>query len=160
MRLVRALPSHAKDLKKIHIAAYQKSYRGYLSDEYLDSLSLTDVVIKKTAAYIEKTEGYLVETEDGFVGFMYISSDPDFEDAFEIMALYVHPDCHKKGVGSFMVNEICALKRKEGFSKCIAWTMKHGPSIGFYEKKGFRRVEGKEKIWREMVPLILFEKDI
>lgn len=160
MKLVKGLPQHAKDVKSIHIAAYQKSYRGYISDEYLDGLSLTEDVIERTSRHIEKTETYLVEHEEKFVSFMYLMNLEDKPDSFEIMAIYVHPDYQKGGVGCFMINEVCALKKKEGYSKCIAWTMKNGPSLGFYKKMGFSHVPNMEKIWRENIPLILFEKDI
>ena len=160
MKLVKGEPKDAKDLKKIHVSAYQTSYRGYIPDDYLDSMTASDEVVLRTAAFIEKTETYFVEENGEKVGFVYLDYPKEQGDAFEIMAIYVHPDCQLKGVGRFVVNELSKMKKLAGFTKVIAWTMKEGPSIGFYQKMGFKQVEGEKKFWKFDIPIICFEKEI
>ena len=160
MKLVKGMPEDARILKNIHVSAYQTSYRGYLPDEYLDSLVVNEDVVDRTAKYIEANECYLIEVDNEKVAFVYLAYTEDRRDTFEIQAIYVHPECQKKGVGCFFVNELARMKKEEGFQKVIAWTMKEGPSIGFYEKMGFKQIAGEEKFWKFNIPIICFEKEI
>ncbi len=161
MKLVKGMPEDARILKNIHVSAYQTCYRGYLPDEYLDSLVVNEDVVDRTAKYIEANECYLIEDEvQEKVAFVYLAYPKDRKDTFEIQAIYVHPECQKKGVGRFFVNELTRMKKEEGFQKVIAWTIKEGPSIGFYEKTGFYQIEGENKFWRFDIPLVCFEKEI
>lgn len=160
MRLVKGTSLDAKRLKEIHISAYQKSYRGYLPDEYLDSLSITEEVVQKTALYIEKTECYFVEENDEKIAFAYLLDETGEKDVFELMAIYVHPDFQRQGVGRFFVSELIKIKKQKGFKKVILWTIKDGPAVGFYEKIGFKLDKAKEsKFWKFNVPIVLFEKN-
>lgn len=160
MKIVKGLPKDARTIKIIHVNAYQKCYRGYLPDDFLDSLSVSDDVVERTARFIEANECYLIEVDNEKVAFVYLAYPKDRTDTFEIQAIYVHPDCQRKGVGRFFVNELAQMKKKEGFQKVIAWTIKEGPSIGFYEKTGFYQIEGENKFWRFDIPLVCFEKEL
>ena len=159
MRLVKGEPKDARDLKNIHVSAYQKCYRGFLPDEYLDSLVVNDDIVERTARYIEKTECYFVEVDSKKVAFVYLDYSKENEQQFEIMAIYVHPDNQKKGVGRFLIDELTQMKKKEGFKRVIAWTIKEGPSIGFYQKMNFKQIEKEEKFWKFDIPIICFEKE-
>ena len=160
MKIVKGLPKDARALKNIHVSAYKTSYRGFMPDDYLNSLAVTEDVVERTKAYIEKTECYMVEENGEKIAFVYLDYPKEKKEVFEIMAIYVHPIWHHKGVGRLIVNELSQIKKKEGFEKIIAWTMKNGPSVGFYEKMGFVQVSGESKFWRFDIPLILFEKEI
>lgn len=143
MKLVKGEPKDAKDLKKIHVSAYQTSYRGYIPDDYLDSLSVSDDVVERTARFIEANECYLIEVDNEKVAFVYLAYPEDRKDTFEIQAIYVHPDCQRKGVGRFFVNELAQMKKKEGFQKVIAWTIKEALQSDFMKKRGFIKLKVK-----------------
>ena len=160
MKLVKGEPKDARILKNIHVRAYQKCYRGFLPDEYLDSLVVNDDIVERTARHIEKTECYFVELDSKKVAFVYLDYPKENEQQFEIMAIYVHPDNQKKGVGRFLIDELTQMKKKEGFKQVIAWTIKEGPSVGFYEKAGFKQVDGKSNFWKFDIPLVCFMKDL
>ncbi len=160
MKLVKGMPEDARILKNIHVSAYQTCYRGYLPDEYLDSLGVNEDVVDRTAKYIEANECYFIEVDNEKIAFVYLCYPKENEQQFEIQAIYVHPECQKKGVGRFFVNELARMKKEEGFQKVIAWTMKEGPSIGFYEKMGFKQIAGEEKFWKFNIPIICYEKEI
>lgn len=153
-----AKPEDAILIKTIHIKAYQKSYRGYLPDEFLDNLKIDDDVIERTKKYIEKTEGYIVSKGEDAIAFCYVNNLS--ENEFEIQAIYADPNHHKNGAGRQLVNYLCEMKKQKGYKTCIAWTMKHGPSKGFYEKTGFKRMDNDEKMWKFDVPLIKYTKII
>lgn len=160
MKLVKGMPEDARILKNIHVSAYQTCYRGYLPDEYLDSLVVNEDVVDRTAKYIEANECYFIAVDNEKIAFVYLGYPKDKKDMFEIQAIYVHPECQKRGVGRFFVNELARMKKEKGFQKVIAWTMKEGPSIGFYEKMGFKQIAGEEKFWKFNIPIICYEKEI
>lgn len=153
----RATPDDAYDIKKIHIATYQKSYRGYVPDDYLDAMILDDEVIERTKKYLQTAECWIASYLTEPAGFAYISYPSD--KTFEIQALYVHPQYQKQGIGSALVNDLCEIKRSQGFFKCEVWTMKSGPSVPFYEKIKFKKTD-EEKMWKFEIPIIKLEKDL
>ena len=157
LKIRPATPDDAYNLKKIHTETYQKSYRGYLPDEYLDNLTIDDEVIERTEKYLETTECWLAIYQENPIAFAYITYPET--DVFEINALYVLPEYQKCGVGSMLVNYLSRNKKEKGLAKCVVWTMKFGPSLMFYEKMNFKRTF-KEKTWKFNIPIIKLERKL
>lgn len=153
----RAIPDDAYDIKKIHIETYRKSYRKYIPDKYLDNMPLDDEIVERTKKYLKENECWLVVDENNSIGFSYITYHPD--NIFEINALYVHPKYQKCGAGSLLVNDLCRSKKEQGFTKCVVWTMKFGPSLPFYEKLNFKKTN-EEKLWKFDIPILKLEKNL
>ena len=153
----RATPEDALAIKKIHFKAYQKSYRGYVPDEYLNALVLDDDVVERTNQHLKTGESWLAFYKNKPAGF----ADVTYYDnkVFEIQALYVDPKYQKHGVGSALVSYLCKNKKETGYKKCILWTIKQGPSLVFYEKMKFRSTN-EEKMWKFEIPIIKLEKDL
>jgi len=158
IKIRQATPEDAKDIKSAHYHAYQVSYRGYLPDDFLDKMPFDEAVIERTANYIKNREYLVAETDHHVIGFA--SLDYPEEKTVEIMALYVHPEFQNKGAGSALINEVCRLKKKLGFHKLVLWTIKDGPSIGFYQKQGLKPSDMAGKFWKLDIPIIRFEKEI
>lgn len=156
MKIRQALPNDAKSIKEIHVAAYQTSYRGYLPDDELNTMAVTEERIQRTAEYLKKVEGWVVEDNGKIIGFAYVAY-PEPE-AFEINLLYVHPDYYRKKAGSTLLSFLCQEKKKQEYKRLIVWTLKNGPSIGFYKKMGLNQIAGEEKMWKFNLPIIRFEK--
>ncbi len=158
MKIRRAIPEDAPFVKKVQVETYQSCYRGYLPDEALDAMVVDEEHIQRTAAYIQKTEGWVAEVDHQVVGFAYITyPEPD---TFEINALYIHPESQLKGIGSTWVSKLCAEKKEQGFKKLVVWTLKDGPAIGFYQKVGLTQIAGEKKMWKFNLPIIRFEKEL
>lgn len=152
----RAIPKDALAIKQIHNKAYQISYKGFLPDEFLDSLHIDDDIINRTQKYLTQAECYIATIENKIVGFLYISY-PE-KDIFELQALYIHPEYQKQGIGTALITNVCNLKNKQ-YKKCVVWTMKYGPSLNFYKKQGFS-FTSNEKIWKFDIPIVMLEKNI
>ena len=56
LNIRRATIDDAYDIKKIHIETYQKSYRRYLPDKYLDNMPLNNEIIERTKKYLQETK--------------------------------------------------------------------------------------------------------
>lgn len=158
MKIRKATPKDAAEIKKAHYDAYQVSYRGYLPDDFLNRMPFNEELIERTANATKEREYYVAEIDGHVVGFGNL--DYPEEKTIEIMALYVHPDFQKRGVGSALMDEICQKKKKEGYNRLILWTIKNGPSIGFYQKQGLKLSDMPEKCWKCNIPIIRLEKEL
>ncbi|MFR3313432.1 MAG: GNAT family N-acetyltransferase [Alphaproteobacteria bacterium] len=151
MRIRKAIPDDALAIKTIHNKTYQTSYRGYVPNEYLDDLIITDDILQRTQKILSHTECYVVVDQNCLIAFAYILELD--ENVFEINALYVLPEYQKLGAGSLLVNYVCNFKKDKAYKQCLVWTMKDGPSVKFYNKQGFQPT-GNEKVWKFDIPII------
>ena len=159
MKIRRAKPSDAPAVKLAHYHAYQTSYRGYLPDDFLNAMPFNQDVIDKTAENIRKNEYYVAEEDGHVLGFAMLTYPEPA--TVEIQALYVHPDFQRRGVGRRLVQTICRRKKKAGFRHSCLWTIKNGPSLGFYYKMGFQSsAVPREKLWKLNIPIIRLGKEL
>ena len=164
MKIRRATPTDAKAVKAAHFYAYRISYRGYLPDDYLDSMTFDAATIERTAQRIKEVEYYVAEKDKQVIGFANLCY-PE-EKTVEVQTLYVHPNFQKQGAGSALLDEICRIKKKAGFQKLVVWTMKNGPSLGFYQKKGLKYSQSPEgkmplyKPWKFDIPIVCLERKL
>ena len=157
MKIRKAILADARDIKSAHYHAWTTNYRGYASDEYLNSMKFDNESIQKMAGYMEEDEFYVAEENGHVIGFIELRYPED--RTVEIGGLYVHPDFQKKGAGSALMKKVCQMKKKLGYNKLILWTIKDGPSLGFYAKQGLKPSCVPEK---KMGPFIVIrlEKDL
>ena len=140
----------AEDIVRIHKNAYNISYRGYLPDEYIDKRVEDNTRVARTKEYVKDHEFWLALIDDYPIGFATVTY-PEV-DTFEIQSLYVDPKYQKNGAGSALINHLLNTKKLQ---RCILWTMKFGPSLGFYKKMGFTAT-GNKKPWA-VSDVIIFE---
>lgn len=161
MKIRKALPSDALGIKKVHVAAYQVSYRGYLPDDYLGAKTVNDEMVERTSRYLETAECYVAENEQQIIAFAYMVDHEN--NLTEIQALYVDPLFQKQGVGTKLAEYVTGLKKKAGYTKCAVWTLKFGPSLPFYHKMGFIETQNEKK-WHPQefadIPIIELSKDL
>lgn len=157
MKIRKATIQDAKDIKSAHYHAYQVNYRGYVPDDFLDSLVFNDAAIQRMADYMKKDEFYVAEKGGHVIGFAELRY-PE-EGVVEIGGLYVHPDFQKLGAGSSLVKKVCQTKKAKGYKKLILWTIKDGPSIGFYTKQGLKPSNLPEKKEGPFIA-VRFEKEL
>lgn len=139
-------------------ASYKFSYRGYVPDEYLDNLSITEDILKKWRSYLQKYECYVAEEENQIIAFLMLDNNKKIK-TFEICVLYVKPKYQKQGIGSSLVKFACDMKKKNKYQKCELLTIKNGPSTTFYEKIDFIKTT-EEKACKFTIPIIKFEKKL
>ena len=136
MKIRKAILADAKDIKSAWYHASQVNFRGYAPDNILEHLAFDDKAIQKQKELISNGEYYVAEEKDQVVGFANLRY-PE-KDAIEIGGLYIQPDFQRKGIGSALLEKICQTKKKLGYKKLILWTIKGGPSLGFYKKLGLK----------------------
>jgi len=163
MEVRLATPEDAEVVANIRVITYQTSYRGYLPDNFLDSLKIDENVTQMTEEYLKDGLMYLATDKDKPVAYAHITDRGN--DIFEIDALYCHPDYQRKDAGRLLVNTLCQMKRGQGFKHCTISTLKDGPSIAFYEKMGFKKLDvpnGKWEMcgWDFSYPTVKMQKEL
>lgn len=141
----------AEALAKINIENWQISYRGYIDEEYLKSLdhAKKSEGWKKYLSNIPKNQLVLVAEDHFPVG--YASGTPlenEPNTTYELKTLYVAIEQQRKGIGRQLLKEIAQQIINQGATRIILWTLKNGPSHGFYSKLGAKlRPKTTDKNW-------------
>ena len=137
------------DVAVAHKLAWQKAFRGVLSDMLLDALTDNEFIDSwnTIVTRLERTNLVKVTEEDKAVGFVSFGPPYDEQEAIgsEVYGIYVHPDHWNNKVGyELIMTAIEELTKKDGYNGVILWTMsKSQRSRRFYEKVGFQRTDEK-----------------
>ena len=158
MKIRRAFAEDAKGIQSVECQAFQACYSAYLPDAYLKSLPSNQEEIEKIRRTLLTHEAWVAEENKRIVGFSWI--EPLEKEVFELVTIYIHPDFQKQGIGTALMEHVCQQKKKEGYQKVVLWTIKDGPSLGFYHKKGCVFSSVPEKLWRFDIPLVRLEKKL
>ena len=129
------------DVAAAHLLAWQKAFKGILSDGLLYSLDKYEFlsIWKQTIQNI-KRKNYVALDEDNIaIGFVSFGSTKENNQWAEIFGIYVHPDHWEQGHGKALITKaIAELKNAARYSKIILWVMSENDAARqFYEKMGF-----------------------
>lgn len=134
-------PDDARDLARIHIAAWRETYRGLLPDSYLDRMSLP-VHARRFHASLMSTrpsEATLAAADrDGLVG--YAAGGPSrsrAEGEAEITTLYVLRAAQGRGLGRRLVEDLARVFQANGATSLMISVLRDNlPARRFYEHLG------------------------
>ncbi len=140
----KAEKNDAESVARVHVDTWQSHYRGQISDEYLDNISIQerkDMWDKDFSNPEEKSETFVAEIGNKIIGFCSVgpSRDKDAEEKTgELYAIYLDPSIQKKGIGSALMDTGLNFLKEEGFLMATLWVLRSNKStIGFYESKGW-----------------------
>lgn len=145
MRVRDPVPEDAETLGRLHVEAWQVAYRGMMSDEYLDGLSveertemwrngLADPPRERRARFVAETDGGTV------VGFIVTGPADGEQDAAlgEVYALNVAPDAWSHGAGRALLAAGVEALGQHGFDELVLWVHPDNRRArDFYELAGW-----------------------
>ncbi len=152
----------------VRIATWKACFRGIVSDEFLDGLTLSPYRIQRCRDVIKDTEGSAVVVAcaaDDIIGMGMAeqASDTRLEsDVGEIRALYVHPDLQGRGVGRALLEALTTALRARGYHAAVLWTLRDlPPTRKFYEGTGWI-FDGTENThdWHGPVHLVRYARNL
>lgn len=152
----------------VRIATWKACFRGIVSYEFLDGLTLPPHRIQRCRDVIKDTEGSAVVVAcagDRFIGMGMAeqASDAPLEsDVGEIRALYVHPDWQGRGVGRALLGALTTALRARGYRAAVLWTLRDLPRTrSFYEAAGWA-FDGTEDThdWHDPVHLVRYARNL
>lgn len=132
----------AYSIAKIHVASWQKIYRGHIPDIVLNKLSVNEREGKWRELINNKVIVLIIEKDNVIVGFVSLcpsrDSDKDQKTCGEISAIYLDPGVWHQGLGKKLCNRALSELKSMGFSEVILWVLKENDQARkFYESIGF-----------------------
>jgi GNAT superfamily N-acetyltransferase len=169
MRIREAEPKDARSIAEIHVRSWQAAYRGQLTDEYLDGLSVEERLAhhRRTLEAPRAEWRTWVADEGGpVVGFAVTgpSEDSDAEPSTgELYAIYLQPERVGTGMGRSLFEHAIGDLRDSGFKAATLWVLATNERARrFYEVAGWRAdgTETSERVDCEMRPTIRYRVDL
>ena len=123
----------------VHCTAWKETYRGILSQSFLDGRTLAFSEERALRAFRSGVSTLLAKDADKVVGFVdygaYRGDDLPF--AGEVYAIYLPADYYGCGIGTRLMQT--ALRDMPTFSTFVVWVLGgNARAIRFYESLGFR----------------------
>ena len=141
-----AKESDAETIANIHVASWQKIYRGHIQDAILDGLSVSTRTQQWHALIKQGVKIFVIEHRQQIMGFASIcpARDADMQpkQCGEISAIYLHPKLWRQGLGKKLCTAAIAELGVMGFTQVILWVLESNiQARRFYEKLGFINLE-------------------
>lgn len=165
LRIREAVPADARAIAEIHVRSWQAAYRGQLTDDYLDGLSVDDRLEQHRRSLEEPpAEWRTWITQDGarVVGFAVTgpSQDADAtERTGEVYAIYLEPDRVGTGAGRALFEHAVGDLRERGFEAVTLWVLEtNDRARRFYEVAGWEHdgTVTSERVDCEMRPTVRY----
>lgn len=143
LQLRRATSAHASAIAAVHVASWQRAYRGLLPAAFLDGLDVEERASRYHFDGPEDPEIWIA-VDDAVVGFIGVGAcrDEDAKGLGEIQALYVAPDRWRSGVGTMLRNRGESVLVEMGFLEASLWVLEENERARrFYEAAEWRPEE-------------------
>lgn len=142
MLIRKAKLSDLDGILSLHLAVWEDTYRGVLSEEHLSVPDEDRESYTRLACNVNpKTSLYVAETEPGkLIGFA--AGGPErsgrLQKTGELYAIYILPSYQRAGIGRSLMESIAKILKEAGFKSMIAWAFEKNPYRKFYEDLGGR----------------------
>ena len=138
----RAVPADASGIARVHVAAWDRAFRGIVPDDVIAARTL-EVRIRQWTSVLQKPDRVtLVAYGDDDLIYGFASAVPIPEPNFQsyLETLYVAPDVWERGVGRELLSAIATELLARGIGNMALRTLRVGTPRGFYEHLGARLV--------------------
>lgn len=169
MPIREAEPKDARAIAEVHVRSWQAAYRGQLTDDYLDGLSVEERLEQHRRSLEEPRAGWRtwVSDDDGRVAGFAVTGPSEDADAgsstAEMYAIYLEPDGVGTGLGRRLFQHAVADLRQRGFTAATLWVLATNERARrFYEVAGWRPdgAETSERVDCEMRPTVRYRVEL
>ncbi|MCQ4088625.1 GNAT family N-acetyltransferase [Saccharibacillus sp. JS10] len=150
MKIRFATPEDAAGIAQVHVDSWKTTYKGIVSDIYLDNLSVQERRTKwqKRLQDPEPGEGVMVAENDrgqicGFLDYGVDRESGKVHEA-ELYAVYLLQSEQRKGIGRQMVDRMLSELQAREYRSLMIWVLEQNPAIAFYQRLGGKEVDRKE----------------
>ncbi|NCB51830.1 MAG: GNAT family N-acetyltransferase [Clostridia bacterium] len=137
MTIREATNDDLKEIGKIYTDGWKETYRGLISDDYLNSLQYGDAE-KKWADFIAEhlNAVFVAEAAGGVIGFAAGCPGADPESG-ELYALYVDKASKGIGTGGRLLTAVAEHFRERGMRSLVVWVMESNEkAVSYYKRRG------------------------
>jgi len=141
-KIRKAAAEDAAGMAKVHVDSWRATYKGIVSDEFLEGLSYSHREAgwrQRIDQNSSKYDMFVAQNESGhIVGFAdggpERSGDPVYDG--ELYAIYLLQDYQKQGIGRRLFQHVVQHLVESGFRTMLIWVLAENPSRRFYESLG------------------------
>jgi ribosomal protein S18 acetylase RimI-like enzyme len=150
VRLRTANVDDARAIARVRIDSWRSTYRGLISDQYLDAMNLeyyTQNWVSILSAGSSQGYTYVAETGEGqIVGFAFGGPERTWSREYqgEIYAIYLLPDYQRRGIGRRLVAAVVRRMVEEGMQSMLIWVLATNSAVQFYQTLGGEPVRENE----------------
>ncbi|MBR3817500.1 MAG: GNAT family N-acetyltransferase [Clostridia bacterium] len=151
-------------IAELYISNHKSTYRGLVSDEYLDNLTVDSAVIKWSEYLSDKKNRIWVAFEnDTFLGFLASMPDSMSEKIWYLDSLHICEGSRGKGIGSALIKTVGRYALKNGYDKMSVCVVKGNdsakklyiklgarPLLSFEDKFDNSRVNSEKLLWDDL----------
>jgi GNAT superfamily N-acetyltransferase len=149
MNIRLASLSDAEGIARVHVQSWQTTYKGIISDVFLNNLSIEGRKENWELTFnnIDFNNGiYVVEDQGEINGFIYggKSREPELDYEAELYAIYLLEEAQGKGHGKLLFNRLIESLKSDNYNSLMVWVLERNPSMEFYKKLGGQYITKKE----------------
>lgn len=152
MIIREATLSDAYGIAKVHVDTWKSTYKGMVSDKFLNELSYEDRETrwKDVINDLEIENKYIyvaVDAEDEIIGYAMCGIERESKDPSigEIYGIYILEEHQNKGIGRLLLNEASNKLSQLNFNTIIIWVLlENYQARRFYELMGGRPVKEQD----------------
>ena len=146
VRVRDATPEDAEAVMAAHVAAIERFGPTAYDDEQVAAWAERPAGAEPYRENARSDEEVFVvaEQESDVVGFGHLvppeaRADDSPDDEGEVLAVYVHGDHAREGVGTALLEHLEAAARERGLASLVLTASAN--AVGFYERHGYERVQ-------------------
>lgn len=140
------MPGDAAGIAAVQVAAWAATYPGLVPEALLVQMTLARRVPRWREMPSDGADGahHVAEIAGRIAGFVSAGAPRDdtlraLGAAGEIMALYVHPDCARRGIGRQLFRRAAASRLADGIAPFGLWVIAgNDRAANFYRRMGGR----------------------
>ncbi len=135
-----------EQIAKLYIKSWNRTYKGMLRQEYLDSLTIEGVSKRWSEYILEPDHGiFVAELCSQVLGFGAFKPYHRIDDCIYIESLHVEPMYQGKGIGSALIKSIYEVGKAQGYGQMAVCLVKGNDNArALYTKLG--AVHYKDKV--------------
>src|ERR671939_726224 len=142
-----ATPHDARGIATVHVLSWRTTYRGLLSDRYLDGLDIDDHE-SRWQRLLASGGGDTFVAQEGseIVGFASCGRERDQDPIYlgELYAIYLLQDNQRRGLGRRLVSAVAERLIELEYRSMLVWVLAANPARGFYEALGGAFVRSRQ----------------
>ena len=117
MEIRKATKKDIDNIAELYVSNWRETYRGLVSDEYLDGMTL-EYAVNKWKYHVRSTGKLILAAyeEERFAGFAACSPDMEIADCLFLASLHISPEYRSRGIGSALIRECLQYAGTNGFT--------------------------------------------
>ena len=138
MDIRTAASSDLEKIAEVYVKNHTETYRGLLSDDYFERLTL-EYAKEKWNAYLYSTDKkmWVAYREDEFLGFTAGTKDEHLADTWYLASLHITEKARGKGVGTALIQTMMKDAVENSYSRMSVCIVKGNDAAGnLYKKLG------------------------